>query len=106
VVRGDSSDCIPAGIPRFPSKKLISICEASDKDGWCIGWFYEVAELISKDGKIINNDTVEACSRNLRVIAPRTLDISEFKLKRFNITHDEGQGLLSHYQINDFALGG
>lgn len=104
VVRGDSSDHIPVSIFRFPTKKLISICEASENDCFSIGWFYEAAGLITKDGKITNKDAAEAVSRNLRVVSPRILDVSEFKLARFNLTREEGMELLSFYQINNFVL--
>jgi len=107
VVRGDSSDGIPASIPRFPTRRLVSICEASDKDCFGIGWFYEQAGLIDYDLEVVKDrDVIEAVSRNLAVVAPRILEISEFKLKRFDITYAEGHDLLAYYEIHDFVLGG
>jgi len=125
VVRGDSSDGIPASISRFPTKKLISICEESDKECCGIGWFYGQTGLTeaqhtdnilklchepsvsSEVCKVIKDEAaVEAVSRNLRVVAPRILDVSEFKLKRLDMSYAEGQELLAYYEINDFVLGG
>jgi len=106
VVRGDASDCIPAAIPRFSSKKLVSICEASENDCFGVGWFYEAVGLITKGGKVINQKLVDAVSRNLSVVSPRILDTSDFKLNRFNITYEEGQELLSYYQVVNLVLGG
>jgi len=133
VVRGDSSDGVPASIPRFPTKKLVSICEESDRDcfagnGWFYrgNWFLEQTGLIPDEYHYVVPESaqvpsiksvsveesmklkcmIDTITRNLVVVSPRILDISEFKLKRLEMSYAEGQELLAYYEITDFVLGG
>ena len=94
VVRGDPSDGIPSSIPRFPSKKLVSICMSSAGMPNTVGWFSDQV------GGGVSKDLIE---RNFQVISPNVVPVSDFKLKRLGCTEDEIKQLLQYYQIIDFV---
>lgn len=94
VVRGDRSDGIPSSIPRFPTKKLQSLCMEAVGDERDIPWF------LSKVGETPFQEAIE---RNFDMVRPRIVPLSEFKLKRLGCTEGEVSELLRYYQINGYV---
>ena len=102
VIRGDSSDGIPSGLPRFPSKKLVSICSSIvGRTNW------DVEGFLCQLGDAVLTDVIkENIRRNHDVIRPKISATSDFTLKRLGSSLEEVGDLLSYYQINDFVVEG
>jgi len=101
AVRGDRSDRIPSAVPRFPSKGLVSICsEAAIGPPKDIAWFMQ---KIGYPGIIDAGAIRSAVERNLGLVSPEIVPVSEFRLKRLGCSLEEVFGLLGFYQISDFV---
>ena len=107
VIRGDASDCIPAAMPRFPSKKLREICLSSS-----CGFDYVTSAgdvmgcwtFLPSDLAILVNAKRRAVERNICMVYPMTVPVSDLKLKRFTCSLADIEELLGHYEIRDCVL--
>jgi hypothetical protein len=114
VVRGDSSDRIPAGILRFPSKVLAGLCgdlkdtvDFQEFAGWlrdaklskAFSW---VRDQAGDEG----SELYRRLEANWKVVVPRVVPMGDFRYKRFDSSFQEIQNILLHYQISDFQVCG
>jgi 5'-3' exonuclease len=114
VIRGDASDKVPNLIPRFPTKKLVQLCQdlagvidldqatsymASMEVSPTFKWVVELANR--KD-----RGFYEVLKKNYDVVCPRLMPMSEMSLKRFTTSAEEIKGLLEYYEIRDYVPGG
>ena len=66
VIRGDASDNLPSGVPRYPSKKLVQLCMALKDERYFPALERYVKETM--DEKIAPR--LEDCRRNLAIVSP------------------------------------
>lgn len=107
VVKGDSGDCIPIGLKRFPSKDLTEICSTVESDNLS---FEEIINLLLKHEykgiwkeriqvlKDKNSETYKKLEMNYNLVKPAIPE--EVSLKRFEFD----KSLFSVYNINQEKL--
>jgi 5'-3' exonuclease len=110
IIRGDSSDRIPATIPRFSRKLLSQLCvelgacrNFTDLVFWLQDAPLSKAFMWVKDElKNSDSDFYKALYINWQVVVPHVLDVGEFRMKRFTSSYQHMQSLLEYYQIHDY----
>jgi 5'-3' exonuclease len=112
VFRGDASDKVPASIPRIPGKSILRICsslkpgatlkdlvsELSFRGQWSKAFSW-VADQVKDEG----SELYQALVRNYAVVCPKTVPVTDFRLKRIEASDGEIQRLLAYYDIRDFV---
>lgn len=108
VVRGDSSDKIPAGIPRFPADKLKELVDKIPQSqdfeeflstlkllNLSSAWKARIAPAFDKE-----SDMYKQLYTNYRVVKPAYLpDIKQLVFKKYSSTIEQRQRIFDYYEI-------